>query len=459
MKFNHLYIILLTSVVSTIGCSNKTSQTGVPENPTFSEHIAPIVAKNCLPCHRENGAAPFSLERYEAVRKRAKTIAKVTQNRYMPPWPADPNYSHFVGEKVLTEIEISTISRWAEQGAPEGNAAYTYQAPVSYKSNIRKPDLVIPFDTISLHEGDLDRFFISKAHVHLDRKRFVSALELIPSTAGLIHHANGHLLLYGEGSKTEGPGTVRKMETTNAMNSNSFEKMKLVNVGGPLPNRIHSAFNYLPGVEGVEYPAGIGGFEVTQDFAAVMNDVHYGPSDTNITDRAVLNVFFTETAPKRATGELMLGTNGVSKIVPPLVVPANKVTKHSTRYVIDADISVLTINPHLHQLGKSFWAFAVKPNGDTIPLIRIPRWNFNWQYFYTFKHMVKIPAGSEIVAIAEFDNTTKNPYNPNNPPKTVAERWDYGGASMRASDEMFQFILTYTPYQKGDENISLEKKP
>ena len=148
MKFNHLYIILLTSVVSTIGCSNKTSLTGVPENPTFSEHIAPILAKNCLPCHRENGAAPFSLERFEAVRKRAKTIAKVTQNRYMPPWPADPNYSHFVGEKVLTEIEIATISRWAEQGAPEGNAAYTYQAPVSYKSNIRKPDLVIPFDTV-----------------------------------------------------------------------------------------------------------------------------------------------------------------------------------------------------------------------------------------------------------------------------------------------------------------------
>jgi hypothetical protein len=109
-------------------------------------------------------------------------------------------------------------------------------------------------------------------------------------------------------------------------------------------------------------------------------------------------------------------------------------------------------------LGKSFWAFAIKPNGDTIPLIRIKRWNFNWQYFYTFKTMVKIPAGSEIVAIAEFDNTTANPYNPNHPPKPVAERWDYGGASMRASDEMFQFILTYTPYQKGDENISLERK-
>jgi len=112
----------------------------------------------------------------------------------------------------------------------------------------------------------------------------------------------------------------------------------------------------------------------------------------------------------------------------------------------------------LHQLGKSFWAFAIKPNGDTIPLIRILRWDFNWQYFYTFKQMLRIPAGSEIVAIAEFDNTSRNPNNPNNPPVAVGERWDYGGSSMRASDEMFQFIVTYTKYKKGDENISLERK-
>lgn len=458
MKTNRLYIIVLVVVVSIIGCSNGGGSKSVPAKPTFAEHIAPILSKNCLPCHRENGAAPFSLEKFESVQKRAKTIARVTLNRYMPPWPADPNYTHFVGEKVLTEVEIATIQRWAEQGAIEGSGPYVYQAPNTHRSNIRKPDFVVPFDSVSLREGDLDRFFISKAMVRLDRKRYISALELVPSRAGLIHHANGHLLLYADGSKLELSRAVGKIETTNSTDLNLIEQLQLLPKDGPLPSRIHSAFNYLPGVEGIEYPPGIGVYEVPRNFAAVMNDVHYGPSDTNITDKPVLNVFFTDVAPKRATGELMLGTNGVSKIVPPLVVPANKVTKHVTRYTIDADISVLTVNPHLHQLGKSFWAFAIKPNGDTIPLIRIQRWNFNWQYFYTFKQMVKIPAGAEIVAIAEFDNTANNPYNPNHPPKLVSERWDYGGASMRASDEMFQFILTYTVYQKGDEHISLERK-
>ena len=54
---------------------------------------------------------------------------------------------------------------------------------------------------------------------------------------------------------------------------------------------------------------------------------------------------------------------------------------------------------------------------------------------------------------------TNNPNNPNNPPKAVGERQEFGGASMRASDEMFQFIITYSLYQKGDENVSLVRDP
>lgn len=458
MKCKYLYIIILLVVISINSCGNDGSVDALPDQPTFANDIAPILQKNCLPCHREQGAAPFSLASYAAVKKRAKTIAKVTQKRIMPPWPADPSYSHFVGEKVLTDRDIAIIQKWVKQGAVEGDQKYVYRPNEIDRSNIRKPDLVIPFDSVVMHEGDLDRFFISLSNVSLPKKRFISALEFVPTEPGLVHHANGHLLLYKEGSKRMPLRPRRKMEARSEMNSDLGSLLEMQADDGSLPMRIHSAFNYLPGVQGIEYPNGIGAFEVTKDFAAVMNDVHYGPADKTVVDRSVLNVFFTDIAPSRILSELMLGTNGVSKIVPPLVVPANKVTKHTTRFTIPEDISVLTINPHLHMLGKSFLAFAVKPNGDTIPLIRILRWNFNWQYFYTYKTMLRIPAGSEIVAVAEFDNTSNNPWNPNRPPKQVSERWDSGGASMRASDEMFQFIITYTLYKKGDEFVSLEKK-
>lgn len=430
----------------------------LPENPTFTQHIAPILLKNCLPCHRKNGAAPFSLESFSAVKKRAKTIARVTLLRYMPPWPADPLYSHFIGEKVLSQIQIDMIQRWYKTGANEGpKTQFSYRVPLLSRSNIRKPDLVIQFDSIALHEGDQDRFYIMKTHVQIPQDRVVSALEFVPGVFGLVHHVNGHLLLYQDGNKKNPKHASLTFDVSQANETYRFKALELEQDDGSLPERIHSAFNYLPGVEGIEYPNGIGTFTLTKKFAVVLNDIHYGPSDQNVVDHSVLNIFFTKNKPNRVTAELMLGTNGRSKISPPLVLYPNKISTHSTRYTIDADISVLTINPHLHQLGKSFLAFAIKPNGDTIPLIRINRWNFNWQYFYTFKKMTKIPAGSEIIAIAVFDNTATNKFNPNRPPIEVRERFDRGGASMRASDEMFQCILTYTPYLINDETMSLEK--
>jgi hypothetical protein len=54
-----------------------------------------------------------------------------------------------------------------------------------------------------------------------------------------------------------------------------------------------------------------------------------------------------------------------------------------------------------------------------------------------------------------FDNTAKNPNNPNRPPKLVTQ--GEGVKSMQTTEEMFQFIFTYLPYQQGDEKLDLSK--
>ena len=69
--------------------------------------------------------------------------------------------------------------------------------------------------------------------------------------------------------------------------------------------------------------------------------------------------------------------------------------------------------------------------------------------------MVKIPKGSTMAAIGVYDNTVKNPNNPFSPPREVIGT----NGSMRVTDEMFQLIMTYLPYQAGDENISLQRHP
>jgi hypothetical protein len=150
--------------------------------------------------------------------------------------------------------------------------------------------------------------------------------------------------------------------------------------------------------------------------------------------------------------EFQLGTLGVSKVEPDLIITPNTVKKVRSAYYVPESISILTVNPHMHLLGQSFKAYALSPSGDTIRLISIPKWDFNWQYFYTFRKMVKIPKGSTIVAEGVYDNTKANLNNPFSPPQLVRDR----NGSMSATDEMFQFIVSYLPYQDGDEKVSLE---
>ncbi len=234
----------------------------------------------------------------------------------------------------------------------------------------------------------------------------------------------------------------------------AFEKLGLPNDDGTYPVLQKSVVNYLPGTYGQMYPEGIGGYSIPRKGAFLLNDLHYGfTTDEAIWDSSYINIFYAKTKPGRPVQEFQMGTLGVSPVMPDLVIQPNTVKKVHTKLTIPEDISILTVNPHMHLLGKSFIAYAVKPDGDSIRLISIPKWDFHWQYFYTFKKMVKIPAGSIIIAEGVYDNTRKNLNNPYSPPRLVRDN----DGSMRATDEMFQFIITYLMYKEGDENISLDK--
>ena len=67
---------------------------------TFTEHIAPIIYKNCSPCHRPGSGAPFDLITFEDVKEHLKTVQLTINERLMPPWPADTAYSHFRDETI-----------------------------------------------------------------------------------------------------------------------------------------------------------------------------------------------------------------------------------------------------------------------------------------------------------------------------------------------------------------------
>ncbi|MEW6469294.1 MAG: hypothetical protein AB1458_10230 [Bacteroidota bacterium] len=424
---------------------------------TFSGNIAQVIFTNCTPCHRKDGTAPFSLQSYQDVKRKAASIKYVVSTRFMPPWPADPNYSHFAGEKVLSREQIGMIVQWVEKGCPVGDSTRIPPVPrYPEGSMLGKPDMVVRMMEPVFLKGDgMDRFLLMKLPYEIGHDTFVRAIEFVPDKKKLVHHVNGFLLQYDEGSKKNVFTGKAYVDTRDTDYKAAYELMQLSNDDGlTYPMLTPSAVNYLPGVLPVIYPEGIGGLKVKSKGAIFLKDIHYGPSASDQYDSSYFNVFFgKEPTGNRPLLELQLGT--LSKVAvsdPPLVIPPDSVKTFRIRFKVPEDISVVTINPHMHLLGKSFWAFAVKPGGDTIPLIRIPRWDFRWQYFYTFKKMLKIPAGSVIHVVGVYDNTKNNPLNPFNPPRAVGER----DGSMRTTDEMFQFIINYLPYKPGDENISLE---
>jgi len=427
-----------------------------PQEVTFTEHIAPIIYTNCTPCHSPGGGGPFPMIDYKDVAKRSKMVAHVTKIRYMPPWPADPHYAEFANQKRITDEEIELIQLWHKAGAPLGDTSLLPKRTEVVSNITKTPDLVVKLKPVQIRGNHRDRFYVMKVPVEIPENKYVRMVEFIPGQPNIVHHVNGHLLNYAD----DYPINIFEGETLADIESNSFETefeaLNLYTKNEALPSRIHSAVNYLPGARGVFYPNGIGGFQINKRSVFVLKDIHYGPSDIDTLDESEIHLYFSEKAPLRPIKETMLGTNGISPIVPPLVVPPNQIKTFRTQAFISEDISILTINPHMHLLGKSLKAFAVKPNGDTIPLIHIPKWDFRWQYFYTYKTMLKIPRGSTIYVDATFDNTSDNPNNPNKPPIAVGERLTLGGASMRTTDEMLQFIISYLPYQIGDEKISLE---
>ncbi|MCC6818742.1 MAG: cytochrome c, partial [Bacteroidia bacterium] len=125
--------------------------------PDFAHDIAPMMHKNCSPCHRPGGGAPFNLLTYLDAAKRSKMIALVTSLKYMPPWPADKNYSHFLNERFLSDQQIELFKKWYENNCPPGDTAnLSIPNSVFLGSVLGKPDTVLNVVPVQIIDDNLD---------------------------------------------------------------------------------------------------------------------------------------------------------------------------------------------------------------------------------------------------------------------------------------------------------------
>lgn len=424
----------------------------------FSEHVSLIIFKNCSPCHRKGEAGPFPLTSYQEVKQYANRIKFAVTTRYMPPWPADPSYTHFLGERMLSDSEITIIKTWIESGMQRGDSLKQPSLPTFYSGSFfGKPDLTIRMrEAIQIKGNGTDQFLMVKLPYEIEHDTFVRTIEFVPHQRKLVHHVNGHTISFDDQKKKNVFQGSAVLPDVLENFIEPFKQMGLAHDDGSFPTMTPGTVYYLPGYTPPVYPNNIGGYYFKKKGAFLLKNIHYGPSPKDVIDSSYINIFFSPVAPQRPTQEMQIGTFGVAPIEPQFTIPANEEKTFHSHWRVSQDISLLSVNPHMHLLGKSFLAFALTPSGDTIRLIKIRKWDFRWQYYYIFPRMLKIPAGSEIHAYGTFDNTAANLLNPFSPPQTFHER--KGKESMKTTEEMFQFIFTFVPYKRGDEEIKLDRK-
>lgn len=400
---------------------------------TFNKAIAPIVFEHCSPCHRPGGVGPFPLLTYEDAHKHASQIGAVTQSRYMPPWPPEPGYGEFVGNRRLSDEQIRLIAAWIKQGEVEGSPRDLPAAP-KFSSNwqMGKPDLILRMPhafRMPANGTDVFRNFV--IGTELKETKYVRGLELRLDNTRVVHHANIVLDRTQSLRKRDGedgqPG-FPGMDVITEASANNFDPdshflfWKPGTILRPLPEDM--SWRLDPGTD-------------------LVVNLHLQPTGKQESVQAEIGIYFASRPPSRFPMLLQLEHDGAIDIP-----PGARDFAVTDRLSLPIDVDVLAIYPHAHYLGKVIEAWATLPDGSRRWLIRIPDWDINWQAVYEYRQPISLPKGTQVAMRILYDNSASNPRNPNNPPQRVR-------TGNRTQDEMGHVWLQVLPKTNSREDPRL----
>lgn len=388
---------------------------------TFNRQIAPLVFEHCSGCHRPGEVAPFPLLTYDDVAKRAELLADVMKQRYMPPWKPVPGHGEFRGARQLTDDEIELMTRWIDGGLPEGEAGDLPSRPQWVDGwQLGEPDLIVsmpePFE-VPAEGSDIYRNFILP--LDIPEGKYIRAVEFRPSNPRVVHHALMALDRRGEARKLEsqdpGPGFTRF-----TIPGQLFAGSMAVWTPGMEPNPLPDGLS-MPWHRGADF----------------ILQLHLHPSGKPEVEQSRVGIFLTDEPPRQSMLDLILIDRNID------IPPGEKEYRTQDSLVIPEDVEIFGIFPHMHVLGRDFRVTATLPDGETLPLLWINDWDFNWQNYYQYQQPVRLPKGTKLTMECVHDNSADNPRNPRQPPRRVT--WGEG-----TFDEMSIAFLQVVPVQEED---------
>jgi hypothetical protein len=402
------------------------------QTPTWSDDVACIVYSHCSTCHHEGGPGHFNLMSYADGYWWRNEMQAATQARFMPPWPPDPGYRSMAHERVLTQDEIDIIDAWVNVGAPEGNAANA-PAPPIFTSNmaIANPDITAIMEDYVIPASTADNYRCFVLPVNNPTDRYITGLEVVPGNTEMVHHVLVFQDNSGEAAELDAATIEPGYESFGGI---GVSGAKLVGVWAPGS----SAFFTPPGM-GIKLLAN----------TDIVIQVHY-PATSNVeVDSTRINL---QLAPPGFQREIALDAildHTITITDGPLLIAPNVVDTFHAEYTTPIPATITAVAPHSHLLGKRMTAWAVKPGGEVVPIIDIPRWDFRWQGLYSFRRPIFLPQGTTLHCETVYDNTSDNPFNPNDPPN-----WVWLGEA--TTNEMMLYYFAWTYGFPNDEDIVVD---
>jgi hypothetical protein len=359
---------------------------------SFAKQIAPLLEQKCVHCHSPGNIGSWSMSSHQKVKSMSSMIEEVLLTRRMPPWDADPTIGKFANDQSLSVPEAQTLLRWIHQGAPLGDGPDPLAAavrPPAEEWPLGKPDLILrlPKPEEIPATGVLNYRHVEVRADNLT-EAWVGGIWIKPSNNKVVHHVIARLK---EGGRRDHLGQ-----------SEMFA-------------------GWAPGASRGMFPEGSGKFIPKN--ARFDLELHYTPNGTPQTDQTEVGLYLLREKPaKRYEGVPVV--NATFEIP-----PGEDDSQVQAMYCFKRPATLYGVTPHMHLRGRWMKFDALYPDGRKETICSVPRYDFNWQLTYVLNQTKKIPAGTWVIITGGYDNSTRNPANPD-PAKTV----HWGDQSF---DEMF----------------------
>ena len=383
------------------GCAISTKSptaTPIQSDLNYQQHIAPIVLGHCANCHRPGTAAPFSLLSHQDVVAHSEMIQEVIRDETMPPWYANKHHGKFQNDRSLSTQQKEMLLEWLASERSIGPQDAAPKEPQFEETpwRIGTPDLIIT--TLEQHTVPATGFvpykYVVLPHVFLS-DTWVSAFEIRPLNPAVVHHCN---MAYA---------------TSKGASEETF-------ITGYVPGGQPMDLTKFDNGVAYKLPAG----------SALGLQIHYTTTGQEQKCRIQVGLRFPKEQVRKQLYHFVLDPRGWK------IPPGDPAFRITSKHELKRDADLLGLFTHMHVRGRDMTFYAIDPSGSKETLLQLPNYNFEWQLGYELAPGTKLlPKGTQIEAVAHYDNSPLNPYNPD--PKATVE---YGPQTV---DEMFNGFVFY----------------